>query len=47
MTDLPPDSEPRKRYSMNFNGPSWLMFLIGILIVLAILALVGVTVDVR
>lgn len=32
---------------MQFNGPSWLMFLLGILIILAILALVGVTVDVR
>lgn len=47
MTDLPPEPDQRKRFAMQFNGPSWLMFLLGILIILAILALVGVTVDVR
>jgi hypothetical protein len=30
---------------MNFNGPSWLLFLIGLLVVLAIIALVAYLFD--
>jgi len=31
---------------MNFSGPSWLMFLIAILVILAILYLIGMRVNV-
>lgn len=32
---------------MNLNGPSWLTFLIALLVVLAVLYLLGIRVDVH